>query len=181
VHFVEGDAPAYAGALADEMRALATELPRGATPARFTHRAFDAFTALAGDRSVRLFSSYDDPFAVILDGRAWRADLLRRVVNTCQGRVVVVRPVRDVMEVPVLLKALPPANLQSLSVSVGSDRVEPLATAAGARGVTALRALGRGAFPQLAWSWDGLLPADVCSVRPAGHFTSIEPDALGLL
>lgn len=179
VHFVEGDAPAYAEALVVEMRALAAELPRGTTPARLTHRAFDGFAALAGDGAVRLCSSYDDQFAVALDGRAWRPESLRRAVNACQGRVVVVRPVRDMMDVPVLLGALPPGNLQSLSVLAAKDRVEPLAAAAGARGVTAVRAIGRGAFPQLAWSWDGLLPADVCCVRPGGRFTSIEPDLLG--
>ena len=56
------------------------------------------------------------------------------------------------------------------------ERLEPFAEAVGARGVTALRSLGRGAFPQLAYSWDGLLPLDVCHLRPPGHFTTIEPD-----
>ena len=176
VHFVEGDAAAYAQALATEMRELGTRLPRGTTPRRLTRRAFDIYAALSGE-GVRLFSSYDDDFVVALDGRTWRPDLLRRAVNACQGRVVVVRPVRDVKDVPTLLGALPAANLQSLSVLLDGARLEPFAAAAGARGVTAVRALGRGAFPRLAWSWDGLLPADVCCARPAGRFTSIESDA----
>jgi hypothetical protein len=176
VHFVEGDASAYAEALTGEMRALSRELPRGTTPRRYTRRAFDAYAALTDAGDVRLFSDYDDEFAVVVDGRPWDAGVLRRAANACQGRVVVVRPVRDVMDVPRLLQALPAGNLQSMSLLLDDGRLEPFAHAVGACGVTALRGLGRGAFPQLAWSWDGLLPLDVCSLRPAGHFTTIEPD-----
>jgi hypothetical protein len=72
--------------------------------------------------------------------------------------------------------------LQSLSVAVGrpgeglSHRFLEFATACGERGVTAIRVVGRGAFPQLAYSWDGLLPLDLVRRRPAGHFTTIEFD-----
>jgi hypothetical protein len=176
VHFVEGNASAYAEALTGEMRALSRELPRGTTPRRFSRRAFDSYAALTDAGGVRLFSDYDDEFAVVLDGRSWDAGALRRAVNACQGRVVVVRPVRDVMDVPRLLQALPASNLQSMSLLLDDERLEPFAHAVGACGVTALRSLGRGAFPQLAWSWDGLLPPDVASLRPPGHFTTIEPD-----
>ena len=176
VHFVEGNASEYAKALADEMRSLSRELPRGTTPRRYAHRAFDAYAALTGSGRVRLFSGYEDDFAVVLDGRTWDAGALRRAASSCQGRVVVVRPVRDVMDVPRLLQALPAANLQSMSVLLDDERQEPFAEAVGAVGVTALRSLGRGAFPQLAYSWDGLLPLDVCLLRPPGHFTTIEPD-----
>jgi hypothetical protein len=40
--------------------------------------------------------------------------------------------------------------------------------------VTALRRLGRASFPQLAYSWDGYLPLDLGSVRPRGHFSTVE-------
>jgi hypothetical protein len=40
--------------------------------------------------------------------------------------------------------------------------------------VTATRVVRRGAFPQLAYSWDGLLPLDLVRRRPAGRFTTIE-------
>ena len=46
----------------------------------------------------------------------------------------------------------------------------------GACGVTAIRTIGRGAFPQLAYSWDGFLPLDLVRQRPSGHFTTIEFD-----
>ncbi len=78
------------------------------------------------------------------------------------------------------LRLLPAANLQSLSVAVGqegeglTDRFLHFAAACGARGVTAIRTVGRGAFPQLAYSWDGLMPLDLVRQRPAGWFTTIE-------
>jgi len=44
--------------------------------------------------------------------------------------------------------------------------------------VTAVRSLGRAAFPQLAYSWDGWLPLDMGHLRPEGHFTTVEFDDL---
>ena len=177
VHFVVGDVDEYAQALVGEMRALSAALPRGATPRRFTHRVFDAYTALASSSHVRVYSTYDDDFAVIVDARKWDAETLRRAVNACQGRVIVVRPVKDVLDLPAVLRWLPAANLQSVSVAMGDERVLEFAEAAGACGVTAVRSLGRAAFPQLAYSWDGFLPLDVGHLRPPGHFTTVEFDA----
>lgn len=178
VHFVEGDAQAYAQALTEQMRALSTALPRGATPRRFVHRAFDAYSALAASNQVRVCSAYDDDFAVIVDARTWDGEALQRAVNACLGRVIVVRPVTDVLDVPGMLRWLPAANLQSVSLAVDGQRVLEFAGLAGARGVTAVRSLGRAAFPQLAYSWDGLLPWDIGHTRPAGHFTTVEFDDL---
>jgi len=36
------------------------------------------------------------------------------------------------------------------------------------------RGVGRGGFPQLAYSWDGLLPLVLLARRQRGHFTTIE-------
>lgn len=179
VHFVAGDVEAYGRHLADAMRELAARIPRGATPRRFVHRAFDSYTAMgAGTNQTQVYSDYDEDFAVIVDRRPWDGDRFRRTVNTCQGRVVVVRPVDDALEAARMLRWLPPANLQSMSASLGQTSGRLFADAAGAAGVTAIRPLGRAAFPQLAYSWDGLLPLDVAYVRPAGHFTTIEFDAV---
>ena len=175
VHFVEGDAAAYAEALGASLREMAAEIPRGATPRRLVHRAFDTYAALEGDGNVRLFSAYDDDFAVALDRRHWDAGAIQRAVNVCQGRVVVVRPVDDLDSVSGYLGQLPAANLQSMSVSIEPERLLGLAERVGACGVTALRPLGRAAFPQLAYSWDGLLPLDAGWLRPPGHFTTVEP------
>jgi hypothetical protein len=181
VHFVIGDAETHSQQLTDTMRSLAAQIPRGTPPRRFVHRAFDSYTAAAatlGTNQVRVCSDYDDDFAVIVDQRPWNGELFHRTVNACQGRVVVVRPVRDDLEATRILRWLPPANLQSVSVALEPAHLQPFADAAGAAGVTALRRLGRAAFPQLAYSWDGLLPLDVAYVRPAGHFTTIEFDVM---
>ena len=46
--------------------------------------------------------------------------------------------------------------------------------------MTGIRSVGRGAFPQLAYSWDGLIPLDLVAPRvgeaASGHFTTIEFD-----
>ena len=78
---------------------------------------------------------------------------------------------------------LPAANLQSLSVATGqegeglTDGFLRFAEACGAQGVTAIRTVGRAAFPQMAYSWDGLIPLDLVRQRPEGHFSTIEFDA----
>ncbi len=178
VHFVAGNADGYAQVLAEQMRALAIQMPRGTTPRRFVHRAFDTFKALEGLGDVRVFSGYADDFAVILDRRPWDAERLTRAANACMGRVTIVRPVRDVLDVIGYLRWMPLRNLQSVSVAMDEARVLEFAEAAGACGVTAIRSLGRAAFPQLAYSWDGLLPLDVGHLRPAGHFSTVEFDDL---
>jgi len=178
VHFVAGDADGYADTLAGQMRSLASTVPRGTTPRRFIHRAFDTFKALEGAAEVGVYSIYDDDFAVVVDRRPWTAETIGRVVNACMGRVIVVRPVEDVLEAPGYLRWLPARNLQSISVAMAADRMPEFAERAGACGATAIRSLGRAAFPQLAYSWDGLLPLDVACLRPEGHFTTVEFDDL---
>ena len=124
-----------------------------------------------------MLTAYDDDALVVLDERSWNTNQWRDTVNRCTGRVVVVRPVEDLAEVfTCYLGGLPPENLQSLSVAVSSERVLELAEGAGQRGVTALRSLGRAAFPKMAYSWDGLLPLDLGNARPPGYFTTLETD-----
>jgi hypothetical protein len=129
----------------------------------------------AGD--VHVLTDYDDDCLVVLDERDWSADQWAGTINRCTGRVVVVRPVDDLACVSThYLRRLPSANLQSLSVAVDSRSVLALAEGAGSCGVTAIRSLGRAAFPNLAYSWDGLLPPDLGNHRAAGHFTTIETE-----
>lgn len=193
VHFVEGDGGdgviRYAQRLTAHCRALAHHLPRGAWPRQPLHDRFDRYRLLETTGQVQVFSAYDDPFVVALDARPLPADRARAAtqwvgqVNECQGRVIIVRPVNDLMEIPNrYLALLPAANLQSLSVGMGPGEAGPrsafwrFASACGERGVTAIRTVGRGAFPQLAYSWDGLLPRDLVCTRPPGRFTTVEFD-----
>ena len=179
----------YAITLTAQLRMLAQALPRGAWPRHQLHDRFDRYKLLESAGQAQVLSEYDDPFVVVVDRRpleqtAQGAAAFRASVNDCQGRVIIVRPVDNLMEVPErYLALLPPANLQSLSVAIGragegvSERFLALAAACGRRGVTAIRTVGRGAFPQLAYSWDGLVPLDLVRARPPGHFTTIEFDA----
>ena len=181
VHFVErqgGHTPEqYAAALTREMRRLADRMPRGVAPIRLLHRAYDVYKLLEPEGKVRVLTDYDDECLVVLDDRDWNADQWRATVNRCIGRAVVVRSVDDLSEIPSrYLRWLPKASLQSLSVAVCADRAVELADAAGACGVTALRSLGRAAFPQMVYSWDGLLPLDLGNHRPPGHFTTLATD-----
>ncbi len=184
-HFVEsggGLSPLeYAIRLELQLRSLANSLPRGAWPRQQLQDNFDRLKLLEPTGQVKVLSGYDDPYVVALDERPLSQGALISLVNACLGRVIIVRPVADWMEIPEkYLSCLPPANLQSLSLAAGKpgqgfdQRLLEFATACARRGVTAIRSLGRGAFPQLAYSWDGLLPLDMVRGRPSGHFTTIE-------
>jgi hypothetical protein len=199
VHFVErggraDDLPAeYARRLTARLRQIDEVMPRGAWPINRLHDPFDRYKAIEGsDRwgtGLRVMSDYDDPFVVVLDERMGKESRLdgsgfASVVDECQTRVIVVRPVEDLMEVPSrYLGTLPPHSLQSLSVAVGrpgeglTRQFLEFAGACGKRGVTAIRTVGKGALGQPAYSWDGLLPLDLVSQRPAGYFTTIEFDS----
>lgn len=190
-HFVEtGARPElaadYARTLEAQLRRLAAFLPRGAWPRRPLLERFDRYKQLEATGQVQVFSQYGDDYLVVLDRRPLQPQALFGAVNDCQGRTVIVRPVTDLMEIPhQYLRGLPPGNLQTLSVALrpgqpaSDERFLRFAAACGERGVTALRSAGRGAFPQLAYSWDGLLPLDVAANRPPGHFTTIEFEDAG--
>jgi hypothetical protein len=190
IHFIERGGQGshtpdeYAARLAEQLRLLAHYLPRGAWPLSQLHDRFDKYMLLEAAGQARVLTEYDDEFLVVVDRRPLDAAVLGRTVNDCQGRVVIVRAVDELIEVPQrYLALLPSRNLQSLSVAVGKagqgldDRFLRFAAACGACGVTAIRTVGRGAFPQLAYSWDGLIPLDMVRRRPEGHFSTIEFDA----
>src|SRR5512139_872354 len=90
------------------------------------------------------------------------------------------------MEVPQrYLRHVHREHLQSMSIALGEPdepgmdpRLLRYAEALGAVGITSIRTVGRGAFPQLAYSWDGLLPLDLTAERPKGYFAALEFDRL---
>ena len=183
LHFVEEGgalAPeAYADAVTGALRALASRLPCGLCDLRRLHSRFDAYQALAAGGRATVHSAYDDPFLVVVDRRPYDPRTLGEAINDARDRTVIVRPVPELAAIPRdYLRYLPARNLQTLSVALDSGAPEflPFAEAAGRCGVTALRTVGRAAFPGLAHSWDGLLPCDLVTRRPAGHYTTIEFD-----
>ncbi len=188
VHFVETEdeeaLDAYAQALAHSLRLLGRQMPKSQSHRRQIHNLFDQYQALTGGGQVRLFSEYDDDFLVALDRRDLDGDRFWQVVNGCRGRSVVIIPVADVLDVPRrYLSRLPADLLQTMGVALGdpdSDDLPPrllhYAEALGRVGICSIRTLGRGAFPQLAYSWDGYLPLDLTVERRRGRFTALEFD-----
>jgi hypothetical protein len=191
VHFVErGHGPkyhtpdVYGRAVVESLRTLESLIPKGISRKRTLHNLFDKYQAMAVGGQVEVLSGYDDDFLVVLDRRSLTTDQFREVVNDCHGRTVVIVPVDDVMDVPHrYLRHLRREHLQSMSVALGdphapgtSARLLHYAEALGAVGVTGIRTVGRGAFPQLTHSWDGLIPLDLTVERPKGYFTALEFD-----
>ncbi len=189
LHFIEvgglpGDpARAYADKLTQHMRTLATLLPRGAWPRQHLHDRFDRYKSLETRGEVQVISRYEDDFLIVIDHRMPNPYTFFSSVNDCQGRVILVRPVESLLEVPrCFLTLVPKHNLQSISVAVGASQQGlskdflRFAMRCSRCGVTAIRTLGRGAFPQLAYSWDGFIPLDLIASRATGHFTTIEFD-----
>jgi hypothetical protein len=191
VHFVEEtgelgyhSAEAYGWAVVQSLRAIDEAMPKAITRRRQIHNLFDQYQAIAVNSSLQVLSEYDDNFLVLLDRRELSEQQFGELVNTCQGRTVAIVPVSNVMEVPRrYLRPIGRHHLQSMSVALGTlntkdtdPRLLEYATALGTAGVTSIRTVGRGAFPQLAYSWDGLLPLDFFARRQRGHFTALEFD-----
>jgi hypothetical protein len=189
IHFVENAGEVanssldYARRLELQLRSLSEYLPRGSWPRQAIHERFDRYRQLEITGKVQVFSRYEDDFLLVHDERDISPAAFINQVNECQGRVIIVRPVEDLEEIHKrYLRWIPSSQLQSLSVAVGrpgesvDSRILRFADACGRRGVTAIRTVGRGAFPQLAYSWDGLLPLDMVSSRMDGYFTSMEFD-----
>jgi len=187
VHFVEQGAEStyspleYAQHLSLQLRMIAQYLPRGNWSRNRLHTLFDRYKALEVSGKVQVCSDYNDEFLVVMDIRKLTRQLLYQQINECQGRVIIIKPVPNLMEIPNrYLSVLPSQNLQSLSVAMGhpgeslpEEELEFLHKCA-LCGITAIRSVGRGAFPQLAYSWDGLIPLDLSYSREAGYFSTIE-------
>jgi hypothetical protein len=188
IHFVEQGSSEhyspreYGNILAEKIRLLSKFLPRGAIPLHGIHNRFEKYAALMSSGKAHLCSTYDDDFLVVVDERPWSPPIFHDVINDCIERSVVIRPVKDIQEIPDrYLSWLPPKNLQTMSVAIDgpenqtwSPRFNRFVESIGQRGVTGIRTIGRGPFPQLAYSWDGYLPIDTAIQRPSGWFTTVE-------
>ncbi|MDX9954556.1 MAG: acyl-CoA reductase [Anaerolineae bacterium] len=183
LHFVEeGGAftpEDYADAVTEALRPLSSRFPGGLPELRRLHSRFDKFQSLAVGGRATVHSVYDDPFLVVVDHRPYDSATLAESIADARDRTVIVRPVPDLEAIPRdYLRRLPARNLQTLSVALDSHGQDFLrfAEAVGRCGVTALRTVGRAAFPGLAHSWDGLLPCDLRTIRALGHYTTCEFD-----
>lgn len=191
VHFVEQGSGSecyspeiYSQAMAHNLRLLDRLMPKEVSRKRQIHNLFDKYQAMSAGGMFQVFSRYDDDFLVVLAKGPVSAERFQEMINDCQGRTMVVLPVRDVMEVPDrYLRRIPRQYLQSMSIALGDPdlpdidpRLLDYAEALGSVGITGIRTVGRGAFPQLAYSWDGFIPLDLTTHRSKGYFTALEFD-----
>jgi hypothetical protein len=188
IHFVEEGAEGhytaieYGQMLARKLRRLSDILPRGGIPLGRIHDRFDFFNAQTYSDQVQLCSTYEDDFIVVVDHRPWNPQQFRSMVNNCIERTIVVRPVASVVDVPsVYLRWIDENNLQTMYVAIDgngqeswSEEFTAFAEAVAECGVTGVRAVGQGPFPQLAYSWDGYLPQSLSISYPEGRFTTVE-------
>jgi hypothetical protein len=192
IHFVETNGKMkftgveYGMALTEKMRLLSVFLPRSASiPLSQVHNRFEGFSALTTTGKLHLCSTYSDDFIVAVDERPWPPPVFHNLVNTCVQRTIIVRPVSSILEITNrYLRWIPPENLQTMSTAIDgpllenwSNKFTEFANRLGKCGVTAIRTIGRGAFPFLAYSWDGYLPQDLSAKRQPGHFTTVEFDS----
>jgi hypothetical protein len=146
---------AWAGMLAEEMAAVEGELPRGvlAPGESSTIRQLraEAEFAEAGGGGTRLHASGE--------GTAWTVlyDPRPDFTASCLNRVVRVKPVASLADVPALVERFAPV-LQTVGIAAGADETRALATALARVGASRFTPLGRMAWPPPWWHHDGRPP-----------------------
>jgi hypothetical protein len=188
IHFVEEggeghySAKEYGQMLTGKLRMLAKVLPRGGIPMGRIHDRFDFFNAQTVSDQIQLCSTYEDDFIVAVDHRPWSSQQFKSMVNQCIERTIIIRPIASILEVPsIYLSWIDEKNLQTMYVAIDSeahgswsDEFATFVEGVAKRGVTGVRSVGQGPYPQLAYSWDGYLPQSLSITYPPGRFTTVE-------
>lgn len=145
----------FARALAVEMERVERELPRGSlSPGESSSirqlRGEVEFAEIAGS-GARLFAS--------AQGTTWTViyDPDPTFSASCLNRVVRVKPVADLSEVPALAEPVG-AFLQTVGVAASADRLRRLAEGIGRLGASRVAPLGSMAWPPGTWHHDGRPP-----------------------
>jgi hypothetical protein len=146
--------PEFAELVAQAMRRLSHELPRGSlTPAEaaaiHNARATAEFRALAGE-NVQLHASADTAWTVIFDPRP-------DFQASCLNRVLFIKPIRR-LEDAALLVAPFSLLLQTVAIAGGGPRLADLATQLGEAGVTRITSFAEMPWPPPVWHHDGRGP-----------------------
>jgi hypothetical protein len=146
---------AWAGMLAEEMAAVEGELPRGTlapgeSSANRQLRA-EAEFAEAGGGGTRLHASGE--------GTAWTVlyDPRPDFTASCLNRVVRVKPVASLAEIPGLVERYAPV-LQTVGIAAAAEETRALATALARIGASRFTPLGKMAWPPPWWHHDGRPP-----------------------
>jgi hypothetical protein len=146
---------AWAGMLAEAMAETEAALPRGALApgesSAIRQLRGEAEFAEAGGGGMRLHAS--------AEGTAWTVvyDPRPDFTASCLNRVVRVKPVARLDDVPGLVERFAPV-LQTVGVAAGPDETRALAMALGRIGASRFAPLGRMAWPPPWWHHDGRPP-----------------------
>lgn len=143
----------FAELLASEMETTSRALPKGSNSGKMQvlDGYYQYFKKEMMGEPVKIFPSSTHQWLVIYDG----------VTNNFEPsplfRVIRVKPVKDIMEIPRLVKPIG-SFLQTVGVAIPNDRLIPFADAIGEVGATNIRTISSMTL-QKAWEpWDGRFP-----------------------
>ena len=159
----------FAALLAEEMERTTQSLPKGTNSGKI--QVLDGYyqylTKEMMGEPVKLFSSPTHQWLVIYD------ENVANFEPSPLFRVIRVKPVADIMEIPRRAKPLG-KFLQTVGVAIPSSRLIPFADALGEIGVTNIRTIS-GMTLQKAWEpWDGRFPLHELFEQDGIHWTSID-------
>jgi len=104
-----------------------------------------------------------------------------QLITYKQHLTVQTNPTTSVDVPSIYLKWIDEKNLQTMYVAIDGDgqdswseEFETFVEGVAECGVTGVRTVGQGPFPQLAYSWDGYLPQSLSIAYPEGRFTTVE-------
>jgi len=143
----------FAELLAEEMETTSIALPKGTNSGKMQvldgyHQYFKK--EMMGE-PVKIFPSATHQWLVIYDGTT------ENVEPSPLFRVIRVKPVNDIMEIPKIVKPIG-SFLQTVGVAIPNNRLIPFADAIGGAGATNIRAISSMTLQKPWEPWDGRFP-----------------------
>ena len=147
------DALKFAELLSDEMETTSIALPKGINSGKM--QVLDGYhqylkKQMMGE-PVKIFPSATHQWLVIFDGTTTRFE------PSPLFRVIRVKPVNDIMEIPNLVKPIG-SFLQTVGVAIPNERIIPFADEIGEVGATNIRAISSMTLQKPWEPWDGRFP-----------------------
>jgi hypothetical protein len=149
----EVDPLKFAELLAEEMETTSIALPKGTNSGKM--QVLDGYhqylkKEMMGE-PVKIFPSATHQWLVIYDGTTTRFE------PSPLYRVIRVKPVNDIMEIPKLVKPIG-SFLQTVGVAISDKRLTPFADAIGEAGATNIRTISSMTLQKPWEPWDGRFP-----------------------
>ena len=147
------DPKEFAELLSEEMETTSVALPKGSNSGKMQvldgyHQYFKK--EMMGE-DVKIFPSATHQWLVIYDGTSDRFE------PSPLFRVIRVKPINDIMEIPRLVKPIG-SFLQTVGVAIPNNRLIPFADAIGEAGATNIRAISSMTLQKPWEPWDGRFP-----------------------